>query len=93
MEERLRGAAVVGTVADAVAGTVVDAVAGTVAGTVVDGVAGTVASAVAGAVAGTVGTIGRVGGSVSPGVTLGVRAESRPTPEPNKVLQAASPEL
>lgn len=106
MEERLRGAAVVGTVADAVVGTVagavvgavmgtvvgvvagtvvgvvtgtvVVAVAGTVVvavtGTVVGAMAGTVVSVVAGAMAGTVGMIGRIGGSVSPGVTPGVRA-------------------
>lgn len=69
VEERLRGAAVVGTMVVAVAvavmlGIVVDAVVDVVVGTKVDAVLGTVESAMAGAV----GTTGRVGGSVSPEV-------------------------
>lgn len=70
VEERLRGAAVVGTMVVAVVvavvlGIVVDAVVDVVVvGTKVDAVLGTVESAMAGAV----GTTRRVGGSVSPGV-------------------------
>lgn len=51
---------------------------------VMDALVGALAGAVVGTVTGTMGIMGRVGGSISPGVTLGVQAERRHTPEPNR---------
>ena len=81
VEERLRGSAVVGTVVDIVVGTVVDIVVGIVVGTMVDVVVGTVVGTVVGAM----GTMGKVGFSLSSRVW----AESRSIPEPNRESQVA----
>lgn len=77
VEERLRGSAVVGTVVDIVVGIVV--------GTMVDVVVGTVVGTVVGAVVGAMGTMGKVGFSLSSRVW----AESRSIPEPNRESQVA----
>lgn len=90
MEERLRGSAVVGTVVGGMVGAMAGTVAGAVAALVVGSMAD-VADAVAGAMVGSMGTVGTVVGSVSPGVTLGIQAESRPTPEPNSVAGSLLP--